>query len=112
MVKIKKQKVYPHKKKKETQPRRNRNFKSVFKFIFWMILVTSVGVGVVALQYMFVDSDLFNVKGLDVRFYDEKNVLRRVNFSDIEDKDVLGVNIFQGGYLQILKKKLKITTLS
>lgn len=94
MVKIKRQKVRPHKKKKEAAPRKKRNLKDVFKFIFWTILVAGIGVGVVTFQYMFVDSDLFNVKGLDVRFYDEKNALRRANFSNIEDKDVLGANIF------------------
>jgi len=94
MVKIKKQRVHPHRKKKESQPRAKRNLKSIVKFIFWAILVAGIGVGIVMFQYMFVDSDLFNVKGLDVRFYDQKNTLRRVNFSDIEDKDVLGVNVF------------------
>ncbi|MCX5693054.1 MAG: cell division protein FtsQ/DivIB [Candidatus Omnitrophica bacterium] len=94
MVKIKKQKVHPHKKKREPQPRAKRNFKGVIKFIFWTLLVALIGAGIVAFQYMFVDSDSFNVKGLDVRFYDEKNVLHRASFSDIEDKDVLGSNIF------------------
>lgn len=94
MVKIKKQKVHPHRKKRESQPGKKRNFRGVLKFMFWTILVACVGAGVVMFQYMFVDSDLFNVKILDVRFYDHKNVLRRVNFSDIEDKDVLGTNVF------------------
>jgi cell division septal protein FtsQ len=94
MVKIKKQKVHPHKKKKESQPKAKRNFKGVFKFIFWAVIVALIGTGVVAFQYMFVDSDSFNIKGLDVRFYDEKNVLRRENFSDIDGKDVMGANIF------------------
>jgi len=94
MVKIKKQKVHPHKKKKETQPRSRRSFKGVVKFIFWTLLVALFGVSIVTFQYMFVDSDSFSVKGLDVRFYDDKNVLRRVDFSNIEDKDVLGANIF------------------
>jgi len=94
MVKIKKQKVHPHRKKRESQPTKKRNFKGVFKFIFWTILVACIGVGIVMFQYMFVDSDLFNVKGLDVRFYDQKNMLRRVSFSDIEDKDVMGTNVF------------------
>ncbi|HAZ10208.1 MAG TPA: hypothetical protein DCY56_03765 [Candidatus Omnitrophica bacterium] len=95
MVKIKRQKVRSRKKKKEAQSSRpRRNFKGIFKFIFWTILVAGVGVGIVTFQYMFVDSDLFNVKGLDVRFYDQKNVLHRTNFSNINDKDVLGANIF------------------
>jgi len=94
MVKIKKQKIHPHKKKREARPRAKRNFKGVIKFIFWTLLVAGIGAGVVAFQYAFVDSDCFNVKGLDVRFYDDKNVLHRVNFSDIEDKDVLGTNVF------------------
>ena len=94
MVKIKKQKVHPHKKKKEVQPRGKRNFKGVFKIIFWTVLVAGIGAGIVLFQYMFVDSNLFNVKGLDIRFYDEKNVLRRVDSGEIKDKDVLGANIF------------------
>ncbi len=94
MVRMKRQKVSSHKKKKEVQSRPRRNFKGVFKFIFWTILVAGVGVGIVTFQYMFVDSDLFNVKGLDVRFYDQKSVLRRENFSGIDDKVVLGANIF------------------
>lgn len=94
MVKIRRQKVHPHRKKRESQPAKKRNFKGVFKFIFWTVLVACIGTGIVMFQYMFVDSDLFNVKSLDVRFYDQKNVLRRVNFSDIEDKNVLGTNVF------------------
>jgi len=94
MVKIKKQKVHPHRKKRESQPRQKRNFRGVVKFIFWTVLVACIGVGIVMFQYMFVDSDLFNVKTLDVRFYDQKNALHRVNFSDIEDKDVMGTNVF------------------
>lgn len=94
MVKIKKQKIRPHRKKKEAQPRPRRNLKGVFKFIFWTILVAGIGAGIVTFQYMFVDSDLFNVKGLDVRFYDGKNVLHKAGFTDIEDKDILGANIF------------------
>lgn len=94
MVKIKKQKIRPHKKKKEARPAPGRNLKGVFKFIFWTILVAGIGAGVVAFQYMFVDSDLFNVKGVDVRFYDGKKISRRAGFAGIEDKDVLGANIF------------------
>jgi len=94
VVRIKRQKIQPHKKKKETEPRAKRNFKGVFKIILWTVLVACIGVGIVAFQYMFVDSDLFNVKGLDVRFYDDKNVLRRGSSGGIEDKRVLGANIF------------------
>jgi cell division septal protein FtsQ len=94
MVKIRKQKVHPHKKKREAQPGAKRNFKGVIKFILWTLLVAGIGAGIVAFQYMFVDSDCFSVKGFDVRLYDEKNVLRRVSSGDIEDKDVLGTNIF------------------
>ena len=77
MVKVRNQKVHPHKKKREAQPRPKRNFKGVIKFIFWTLLVALIGAGIVTFQYMFVDSDSFSVKALDVRFYDEKNVLRR-----------------------------------
>ena len=94
MVRIKRQKIQPHKKKKETEPRAKRNFKGVFKIVLWTVLVAGIGTGIVAFQYMFVDSDLFNVKGLDVRFYDDKNVLRRGSSGGIEDKRVLGANIF------------------
>jgi cell division septal protein FtsQ len=94
MVKIRKQKVRPHKKKKEISPRGKRNFKGVFKFIFWTILVASIGAGVVGFQYMFVDSDLFNVKNMDIRLYDGKNLLHRSGLSDIQYKDILGTNIF------------------
>ncbi|PIP67983.1 MAG: hypothetical protein CO035_03035 [Candidatus Omnitrophica bacterium CG_4_9_14_0_2_um_filter_42_8] len=94
MVKIKKQKVHPHRKKRESQPAKKRNFKGVVKFIFWTVLVACVGTGIVMFQYMFVDSDLFNVKSLDVRCYDQNNALRRVTFSDIEYKDVMGTNVF------------------
>lgn len=94
MVKIKKQKVRPHKKKKEIGPRSKRNFKGVIKFILWAILVALIGAGIVTFQYMFADSDSFTVKGLDVRFYDDNNVPRKVNFSGIEDEAVLGANIF------------------
>lgn len=106
MVKIKKQKIQPHKKKKEIEPRTKRNFKGVFKIILWTILVAGIGIGIVTLQYMFVDSDLFNVKGLDVRFYDDKNILRRESFGGIEDKHVLGANIFLVD-LNDLKKRIE-----
>jgi len=94
VVKIRKQKVHPRKKKKDAEPRKKRGLKGAFKFILWTLLVAGIGVGIVTFQYMFVDSDCFNVKGLDIRFYDENNTLRRSVFTDIEDKDVLGSNIF------------------
>jgi|GEM_PF-569784 len=94
MVKIKKQKIHPHKKKRDVQPKIRRSSKGVFKFILWTILVAGIGAGIVAFQYMFVDSDLFNVKNIDVRFYDGKNVLRRAGFSNIDASDVLGASIF------------------
>ena len=106
MVRIKRQKIQPHKKKKETEPRAKRNFKGVFKIVLWTVLVACIGAGIVAFQYMFVDSDLFNVKGLDVRFYDDKNVLRREPSSGIEDKHVLGANIFLVD-LNDLKKRIE-----
>jgi len=106
VVKIKKQKIQPHRKKKETEPRAKRNFKGVFKIILWTILVAVIGTGIVTFQYMFVDSDLFNVKGLDVRFYDDKNVLRREFSGGIEDKHVLGANIFLVD-LNDLKKRIE-----
>ncbi|MDP2922058.1 MAG: cell division protein FtsQ/DivIB [Candidatus Omnitrophota bacterium] len=96
MVKIRRQKVRPHKKKRDPapRPRTRRGFSTFVKFAFWTIIVALIGAGVVGFQYMFADSDLFNVKGLDVRFYDEQNVLRRAGFSGIDDKSVLGENIF------------------
>jgi len=106
VVRIKRQKIQPHKKKKETEPRAKRNFKGVFKIVLWTVLVACIGAGIVAFQYMFVDSDLFNVKGLDVRFYDDKNVLRREPSSGIEDKHVLGANIFLVD-LNDLKKRIE-----
>lgn len=89
MVKIKKQKIRPHKKIRQLNPGAKYNFKSVFRFISWVLLVGAIGAIIVGFQYMFVDSDLFNVKRLDVKLYDEKGVLRKADFSIIEDKDIL-----------------------
>jgi len=96
MVKIRKQNVRPHKKKRDhaPRPRARRAFGTFIKFAFWTILVALIGAGVVGFQYMFADSDIFNVKGLDVRYYDEQNVLYKAGSSDIDPKDVLGDNIF------------------
>lgn len=94
MVKIKKQKVRPHKKKREASPKPGRDFKGFFKFLFWTLLVACIGAGVVGFRYLFVDSDCFNVKAVDVKFYDEKNVLRKEPLTDIDGKKIIGVNIF------------------
>ena len=94
MVKIRKQKVYPHKRRRETSPKPRRNFKGLFSFLFWTLLVACIGAGVVGFQYLFVDSDCFNVKAVDVRFYDEKNVLRKEPLTGIDDKKIIGSNIF------------------
>lgn len=95
MVKMKRQKIHAHKKKKDApRPAKKRNTKGILKFILWTLVLAGVGAGVVAFQYMFADSDCFNVKGLDVRLYDENNVLRKAGFGDIGEKDVMGANIF------------------
>ena len=94
MVKIKKQKIHPHKKRREVSSKPRRNFKSFFNFLFWTLLVACIGAGVVGFQYLFVDSDCFNVKAVDVKFYDEKNVLRKEPLTNIDDKKIIGANIF------------------
>jgi len=94
MVKIKRQKARPHKRRLISPSRQPKNFRLAFRFILAVMLVAAVGIGVVMLKYMFIDSDCFNVRGVDVRFYDENNSLRSIPLGNISDDNIIGANIF------------------
>jgi cell division septal protein FtsQ len=43
---------------------------------------------------MLMDSDCFNIRGIDVRFYGEANSLKHIPLGNISDNNVIGTSIF------------------
>lgn len=93
MVKLKKQKVRTRKK---TVPSSvpERRIKTVIKFLIIALLVGGIGVGLVCLKYMFVDSEYFVVGEIDVKLYDQDRSLRTLSLNEAVGRDILGTNIF------------------
>lgn len=96
MVKLKRQKVRSRKKdKKMSFPKRPRlSFKAVSSFLIAVVVLGAIGMGLVRLKYMFVDSGHFMIKGVDIKLYDESGTLRRLSINDIGGEEILGANIF------------------
>lgn len=95
MVKIKKQKIHPHRKKRQYLPNTRGSFRIIFKCVLWFLLVALIGTGLVTLKYLFVDSGYFDVRSVDVRFIEGNILLRPIVLNDVNDKDIIGANVFQ-----------------
>lgn len=105
MVKLKKQKVRT--KKRVTFPQKPKiRLKGVARFLLLVLVIAAVATGLAGLKYMFVDSDYFMIKGVDVKLYDESGSLKEISLSEIGGEEVKGTNIFLVD-LNTLKEKLE-----
>ena len=105
MVKLKKQKV-AFRKKKIVFNKPSLNFKSIGKFLIGMLVLILIGVGLVKVKYLFIDSEYFIVKTLDMRLSEEKGNLRNISVTEISGESIAGKNIFFVD-LEALKEKIK-----
>jgi cell division septal protein FtsQ len=93
MVKVKKQKIRTKNKNSIFQGKKALNIKTAFKYCIGLALLAAIGLGIIRLKYMFVDSDHFLVQSVDVKIYDEKGVLRNLPLKEVGEDKVIGVNI-------------------
>lgn len=105
MVKLKKQKVRTKKRITFSQKPKIR-LKGIARFLLLVVVLVAVAVGLARLKYMFVDSDYFMIKGVDVKLYDESGSLREISLSEIGREKIEGTNIFLVD-LSALKEKLE-----
>lgn len=94
MVKVKKQKVRSRRKDQVFQGKSLLKLRGIVKFLIGLVVLGAVGLGLIRLKYMFVDSDHFLVKGVDVKLYDEGGISRNLSLKDIGNETVMGMNIF------------------
>ena len=105
MVKLKKQKVRT--KKRVTFPQKPKiRLKGVARFLLLVLVIAAVATGLAGLKYMFVDSDYFMIKGVDVKLYDESGSLKEISLSEIGGEEIKDTNIFLVD-LNTLKEKLE-----
>lgn len=108
MVKIKKQKVYSRKKKKDSLAFKRSHFNITFKFIIMIVVLGLIGLGLERIKYMFVDSDYFNVKKIDIKYINESNAGdHTTTLENVINKKILGENIFSVD-LAGLKEKIEM----
>lgn len=93
MVKLKKQKVRAR-KRIIFPPKPMVKFKSAVKIFSLGLLLAAIGIGLVRLKYMLVDSDYFMIKGLDVKLLDDAGYLRKFSLMEIDGEKVADTNIF------------------
>ncbi|NQT75464.1 MAG: FtsQ-type POTRA domain-containing protein [Candidatus Omnitrophica bacterium] len=105
MVKLKKQKVRTKKRITFSQKPKIR-LKGIAKFLLLVLAIAAVATGLAGLKYMFVDSDYFMIKGVDVKLYDESGSLREIFLNEIDGEEIKGTNIFMVD-LNTLKEKLE-----
>lgn len=93
MVKVKKQKIRARNKSSIFQGKKSVDLKTAFKFFIGLLLLAAIGLGMISLKHMFVDSDHFLVQSVDVKIYDENGVLRNLSLKDVGEDNVMGVNV-------------------
>ncbi|NQV04280.1 MAG: hypothetical protein HQ532_02175 [Candidatus Omnitrophica bacterium] len=94
MVKIKKQKVRFRKRRIETpQKSRRPRFKSLAQFFLAALVVGGIGIGLVSLKYMFLETGYFVVKTINVKLQDAGST-RSLSFTEFDNETIIGANIF------------------
>jgi len=107
MVKVRKQKVRFRKKNRRlSQGRSSLHIKAVGRFLVTLLLLGVIGAGLARLKYMFVDSDYFMVKEINIQLYDDKGASRESSLQDIDDGQIIGASIFLID-LKDLKEKIE-----
>ncbi|MFC1667188.1 cell division protein FtsQ/DivIB [Candidatus Omnitrophota bacterium] len=108
MVKIKKQKIYFRKKRTSFPHQPVNRFKHIGIFLIVLLLVGAIGTGLVKLKYMFVDSDYFIIKGVDVKMHDEAGSLKTPLLNEAVESEIIGTNIF---FMDLVTLKERTRTL-
>lgn len=93
MVKVKRQKIRFKRKRMTTARKPSSNIKAIAKFLFSVILLGMVGMGLVKLKSMFTDTNYFLVKSIDVKLHEEDGSLRSFSLGET-GQGVIGKNIF------------------
>jgi len=93
MVKVKKQKIRARNKNSIFQGKKTLGIKTAVKYFISLALLAAIGLGIVRLKYMFVDSDHFLVQSVDVKIYDETGTLRNLPLKEVGEDKVVGANI-------------------
>lgn len=106
MVKLKKQKVRP--RKKLVFPKSTPHFKSVVKFLILLLVLAGIGASLARIKYMFIDSDYFMVKTIDVKLHGEDALLRSFSLGEVTDEVTSTRNIFFID-LDTLKEKMEVS---
>lgn len=93
MMKIKKQQAVVHRKRKIFPERFSFRLKTFVKFLIGGVLLSVVGMGLLRVKYMFVDSSYFMIKEVDMRLYDENGIPRNFYINEILKEKIMGANI-------------------
>ena len=93
-MKIKKQKVHFRKRRIEApqKPRRPR-FRSFAQFFLVALVVGGIGIALVSLKCMFLETGYFVVKAIDVKLQDAGST-RSLSLADFGNETIIGANIF------------------
>lgn len=94
MIRARRQRLSFRKKKMRVSQKSLVNIKAMSKFLIVIALVTMLGVGLVRLKYMFVDSEYFMIKEVVVTLYDEDGSEKTLPFDEIADQRIEGTSIF------------------
>ncbi|MFH1479083.1 MAG: cell division protein FtsQ/DivIB [Candidatus Omnitrophota bacterium] len=108
MVKPKGQKINFRKRKSLPKEKRPVNVMGFLKFFFILFIVGIIGVALASFQYMFVDSEYFLIKEGTIKLHDGSGFLKDLSIGEIDNKGVLGKNIF---FVDIQSLKNKIESL-
>lgn len=92
-MKIKKQKVGIRRKMIVFPEKFSFRFKTFIKFLIGGILLTVIGIALLRLKYMFIDSTYFMIKEVDMRLYDEFGIPRNFYIYEIVKEKVVDTNI-------------------
>lgn len=92
-MKIKKQKVGIRRKRIVFPENFSFRFKTFIKFLIGGILLSVIGMGLLRLKYMFIDSTYFMIKEVDMRLYDENGIPRNFYIDEIVKEKVVDTNI-------------------
>ena len=107
MVKIKKQKVRFRKRRIETpQKLRRPRLRSFAQFFLAALVVGGVGIALISLKYMFLETGYFVVKTINVKLRDAGST-RSLPFSEFSNETVIGANIF---FIDLDEFKRKVET--
>ncbi len=94
MIRLKKQRGHFKNKGILFSNRSTLNLRGLIKLIIVVFLLAFIGIGLVSLKYMFVDSESFLIKAIDIRLCDVNGNIKDLPLNDIDGKSIVGTNIF------------------